>query len=48
MAAGARYDPGHGEVIDTGDPDQPVTCRLVASWSTTEAEVDRFLDILAG
>lgn len=48
MAAGARYYPGHGEAIDTGAPDEPVSCRLVASWSTTEAEVDRFLDILAG
>ena len=27
----------------TGDPDQPMLARFVASWSTTEADVDALL-----
>ncbi len=42
--AGAVYyvsgDPDHG------DPDEPLTARLVCDWSMTEARVDRFLALL--
>jgi len=48
LEAGARYYPWHGHELEQGDPDEPATCRLVASWSTTEADVDRFLETLAG
>lgn len=47
LAAGARYYPWHGQDLENGDPDAPVTCRLVASWNTTEAEVDRLLETFA-
>jgi len=30
-----------------GDPDEPVRARLVCDWSATDANTDRFLDILA-
>ncbi len=45
--AGAAYYVMGGPV-DQGDPDEPLQARLVCDWSTTEAEVDRFLTILAG
>jgi threonine aldolase len=31
-----------------GPGDEPLSARLVCSWSTTEAEVDRFLELIAG
>ena len=42
-AAGAQYYlwPGH-QSLDGAD-DAPVAARLVCNWSTTEAEVDAFL-----
>jgi threonine aldolase len=46
--AGARYYLWPFDQVLEGDGDQPVSCRLVASWSTTEADVDRFLTTLAG
>lgn len=48
QAAGARYYLWPFDQVLEGDPDAPVSCRLVASWSTTEADVDRFLALLAG
>ena len=44
--AGARYYLWDGGL--DGDPEESLTCRLVAGWSTTEAEVDRFCEVLAG
>ncbi|SPJ25864.1 threonine aldolase family protein [Palleronia abyssalis] len=42
--AGAQfYSMGSPE----GDPDEPVRARLVCDWSATDANTDRFLDILA-
>ena len=29
-----------------GPDDEPLLARFVCSWSTTEADVDRFLDVL--
>ena len=49
-AAGAEYylwEPG-GEAALEGPEDRPVAARLVCDWSTTEAEVDRFLALVAG
>jgi threonine aldolase len=46
--AGARYYLWPFDQTLDGALDQPVSCRLVASWSTTEADVDRFLERLAG
>ncbi len=47
MAAGARYYPWpDGQSFD-GPDDKPAGCRLVCSWSTTEAEVDGFLAVAA-
>lgn len=45
-AAGAEYYlwPDHA----TWDDPDPIGARLVTSWSTTESDVDRFLDTLAG
>lgn len=45
FAAGASY---HLWGPETGDPDEPVLCRLVCDWSKTDAEVDRFLEVAAG
>ncbi len=46
--AGARYYPAHGGQDETGPDDAPYTVRLVASFETTEAEVDRFIEVLRG
>ena len=49
-AAGAEYylwEAG-GEAALEGPEDRPVAARLVCDWSTTEAEVDRFLALVAG
>ncbi len=43
--AGAHYYLWPLDQPQSGDPDAPLTCRLVASWSTTEAEVDAFLAV---
>jgi threonine aldolase len=45
-AGGATYYLWDGPLA--GDPDEPVTCRLVCDWSTTSADVDRFLALAAG
>ncbi|MGR3484179.1 MAG: threonine aldolase family protein [Paracoccaceae bacterium] len=47
FAAGAQYYLLAGDP-DSGDPDEPLPCRLVTDWSLGEAEVDRFLDVLGG
>jgi threonine aldolase len=47
QAAGARYYLWPFDQTLDGDADTPVSCRLVASWSTTEADVDRFVQILS-
>ena len=44
--AGARYYLWDGEL--DGDPEEPLTARLVCGWSTEGAAVDRFCEILAG
>lgn len=48
--AGAQYHlwGGGGEAALDGPPDALVPARLVCDWSTTEAEVDRFLALVAG
>lgn len=48
MAAGAHYYlMPHGTSLD-GDPEERLLCRLVTSWATTDAEVDRFLAVVRG
>lgn len=47
QAAGARYYLWPFDQSLAGEPAEPLGCRLVASWSTTEAEVDRFLEVLS-
>jgi len=44
-AAGAKYSLWHGGK-ETGDPDEILTARFVTNWSTTDADVDTFLDCL--
>jgi threonine aldolase len=46
--AGARYYPAHGGQDESGPGDAPYTARLVASFETTEAEIDRFIEVLRG
>lgn len=46
--AGAQYYLWPGNQTLDGDPAAPVAARLVCSWCTTEAEVDRFLALLRG
>ena len=48
MAAGAHYHLWPFSQSLQGDPEEPLAARMVCSWSTTEAEVDRFLDLLHG
>lgn len=45
IAAGAVYYVWDGDP-DTGDPDEPLTARLVCDWSMTDDTVDRFLALL--
>jgi threonine aldolase len=47
QAAGARYYLWPFDQTLEGDPEAPVGCRLVASWSTTEAEVDALVAAFA-
>ena len=44
--AGARYYVWDGTL--DGDPEEPLTARLVCGWSTEGEAVDRFCEILAG
>ncbi len=46
-AAGAAYHLWDGP-LETGDPDEPLLCRLVCDWSTGQGAVDRFLAMSAG
>jgi threonine aldolase len=48
QTAGARYYLWPMSQSLEGPGDEPVAARLVCNWSTTEADVDRFLDIIAG
>ncbi len=45
MAAGAVYYTWDGDPA-VGDPDEPLTARLVTDWSMTQDGVDQFLQIL--
>lgn len=47
QAAGARYYFWPFEQSLDGPAEARLSARLVASWSTTEADVDRFLDLIA-
>ncbi|MBC7133406.1 MAG: low specificity L-threonine aldolase [Roseovarius sp.] len=46
-AAGARYALHEGP-LDTGPDETPLLARFVCDWSIEEAEIDRFLEIVAG
>jgi threonine aldolase len=48
QAAGARYYLWPFTQSLDGPGDEPLAARLVCSWSTTKADVDRFLDVVAG
>jgi len=48
MQAGALYYLWPGDQTLEGDGDAPLSCRLVCSWATTEAQVDAFLTTLRG
>ncbi len=45
--AGAVYSLWEGP-LDSGDPDEPLLCRLVCDWSCDDAKVDAFLAAAAG
>lgn len=45
-AAGAHYHPWPADQDQDGRDDELVSCRLVASWSTTDAEIDAFVEAL--
>ncbi len=47
-AAGAQYYPWPEGQAEDGPDDAPLSIRLVTSFQTTEADVDAFLDALAG
>lgn len=47
-AAGARYNMIPSAQSLDGPGDKPMTARLVCSWSTTVADVDRFLALIRG
>ena len=40
--AGAHYELWEGS-LEAGDPDEPLTARLVCDWSASDANTDRFL-----
>ena len=42
---GAVY--GVRGAVETGDPEEPLACRLVCDWSVSEAQIDRFVEIAA-
>jgi threonine aldolase len=48
QAAGARYNMIPFAQSLNGPGDEALTARLVCSWSTTEADVDRFLTVIRG
>ncbi|MBP1805720.1 threonine aldolase family protein [Rubellimicrobium aerolatum] len=45
-AAGASYHLWEGP-LETGDPEEPLLCRLVCDWSVGTGAVDRFLAVAA-
>ncbi|MDR6266097.1 low specificity L-threonine aldolase [Roseobacter sp. N2S] len=47
-AGGAMYHPWPGDHPETGPDDEFLTCRLVCSWSTTDAEIDAFVAFVQG
>ncbi|MCP5072485.1 MAG: low specificity L-threonine aldolase [Rhodobacteraceae bacterium] len=48
LAAGAAYYPWPNDHPAQGPEDEFLTARLVCSWSTTDAEIDRLVDVIAG
>ncbi|MHA1530248.1 MAG: threonine aldolase family protein [Alphaproteobacteria bacterium] len=48
QAEGARYYAARGGQDENAPDDAPYAIRLVASFETTEAEVDRFIEVLRG
>ncbi|PLS21873.1 threonine aldolase family protein [Neptunicoccus cionae] len=48
QAGGAIYHPWPGNHPATGPSDEILTCRLVCSWSTTDAEIDEFISLVQG
>ena len=46
-AAGAEYYLMGGP-LETGDAHEPLPCRLVADWSISDAEIDRFIELARG
>ena len=46
--AGAKYYLWPFDQTLEGDPDETLSCRMVASWCTTEADVDQMLAALRG
>ncbi len=47
-AAGAAYYLMSSDDVTAGPADTPILCRLVTSWSTTDAEVEHFLALIRG
>ncbi|MEX5728375.1 threonine aldolase [Rhodovulum iodosum] len=48
QAAGAQYYLWPMDQSMEGPDDEPLSARLVCSWSTTDEDVDRFLNVVAG
>jgi len=48
QAEGARYYAARGGQDENGPDDMPYAIRLVASFETTEAEVERFIEVVRG
>jgi len=48
QAAGAQYYLWPFDQSLEGPGEEPLSCRLVASWSTTDGDVDRFLEVARG
>lgn len=46
-AGGAVYYLLAGD-LHTGDPDEPLPCRLVTDWSVTDASIDQFIALAKG
>lgn len=48
QAAGATYYLWPSGQTMEGPDDEPVSARMICSWTTTEADVDAFLDLIRG
>lgn len=48
ISAGARYYLWPFNQSLDGDPDQPLSARLVCNWSTADEEIDQFLEAISG